>query len=81
VYLACWLQEKIKLLYRDICDARNETMFATYVDPGLVTIAAPVEGLSIQEGTSFTVTVWDSDLDTDPLSIQVLFSCHVQILA
>ena len=46
-------------------------MNGTFVEPGFVTIPAPLVGLSIEDGSSITITVSDGDLDTDPTSVQV----------
>ena len=83
------LQDVVTLTYIDACQARNQTVLASFVDPGTITISAPLTGVSIQHGSSLTITVWDSDLDTDPNSTEVLaaFSfdasgcCHPCVVA
>jgi len=60
----------VRMQYLDGCAAHNITVLAAFVEPGFVTIQAPLVGLSIADRSSFLVTVWDSDLNTDPLTVQ-----------
>jgi hypothetical protein len=64
-------QDQIQLVYHDICIGANITARAEFVEKGYISIPAPVQGLSIEAGSAVTITVWDADLDTDPLSTQV----------
>ena len=61
----------MQVTYWDMCDAQNLTRFASFVDPGFIIIPAPLQGLSIEENAKITITVMDSDLNTDALTIQV----------
>ena len=61
----------MRLLYTNLCDDSNLTALAHYVEKGSVSIPAPATGLSIEDGTSFTITVLDADLNVDPLTAQV----------
>jgi len=60
----------VRMQYLNGCAAHNITVLATFVEPGFVTIQVPLVGLSIEDRSSIVVTVWDSDLNTDPLSVQ-----------
>jgi hypothetical protein len=61
----------MRVTYWDTCNALNITRVASFVDPGFVTISAPLQGLNIEDNASITITVIDSDLNTDALSPQV----------
>lgn len=64
-------QDRLRIWYTDLCDANNLTALARYVEKGYISIASPAAGLSIEDGASITITVWDADLNSDPLSTQV----------
>ena len=64
----------IRLVYQDAVQGENRTVIASYVDPGAIFIDAPDEGVSIAEGEALTVTVRDSDLNTDARSVQVILA-------
>jgi hypothetical protein len=67
------VQDRVKIGYKDSCMERSETIFATFVDAGLITVSAAKEGVAIGAGarSMVTITVLDADLDTDPFSVQV----------
>ena len=61
----------MRVTYWDVCNAQNITQFASFVDPGFVTISAPLQGLNIEDNASITITVIDADLNTDAFTPQV----------
>ena len=64
----------IRLVYQDAVQGENRTVIASYVDPGAIFIDAPDQGMSIAEGEALTVTVRDSDLNTDARTVQVILA-------